>query len=231
MIWYFPRGGADYDRSLTFRGVPAEEVARWRAALITFFKKLTVRHGRPLVLKSPPHTARIGLLLGLFPGARFVHIHRDPYVVFRSTRHMIRAVQPIFRLQECPTPGEDDRIISVSTEMYDAFFAERSLVADGRLCEVSYEDLERGPVGVVRSIYEALGLSGFEDLRPRLEGYLGTIAGCRKDRHDELPEPLRRRIAHEWGRSFDEWGYERWPTEPGRPDGTRAGEPDGGDHR
>ena len=27
--------------------------------------------------------------------------------------------------------------------------------------------------------------------------------------YDELPEPLRRRIAHDWGRSFDEWGYER----------------------
>ena len=122
MGWYFPRGGADYDRYLTFRGVPDEEVARWGHALTTFLKKLTLRYGRPLVLKSPPHTARIRLLLGLFPDARFVHIHRDPYVVFRSTRHMIRAVQPVFRLQECPTPDGDDAIISVYTEMYDAYF-------------------------------------------------------------------------------------------------------------
>jgi hypothetical protein len=64
-------------------------------------------------------------------------------------------------------------------------------------------------VGAVCSVYEALGLSGFEDVRPRLETYLGSIAGYRKNRHDELPEPLRRRIAHEWGRSFDEWGYDR----------------------
>jgi hypothetical protein len=209
MIWYFPRSGAAYDRYLTFRGVPAEETARWGAALTRFFKKLTVRYGRPLVLKSPPHTARIGLLLALFPDARFVHIHRDPYVVFRSTRHMIRAVQPIFRLQEFPTPDGDDTIIPVYTEMYDAYFEERGLIPQGRLCEVSYEDLEREPVGVVRSIYESLGLSGFEDLRPRLEGYLGTVADYRKNRHEELPEPLRRRIAQEWGRSFDEWGYER----------------------
>ena len=110
--WYFPRGLAHYDRYLTFRGVPDEEVARWGHALTMFLKKLTLRHGRPLVLKSPPHTARIRLLLGLFPDARFVHIHRHPYDVFRSTRHMIRAVQPVFRLQDCPTPDGDDRIIS-----------------------------------------------------------------------------------------------------------------------
>ena len=93
--------------------------------------------------------------------------------------------------------------------MYDAYFEERGLIPEGRLCEVGYEDLERDPVGVVGSVYESLGLSGFEDVRPRLEGYLGSIAGYRKNRHDDLPEPLRRRIADEWGRSFDEWGYDR----------------------
>jgi hypothetical protein len=104
--------------------------------------------------------------------------------------------------------------------MYDAYFEERGLIPEGRLCEVSFEALEREPIGVVRSTYESLGLSGFVDLRPRLEGYLGTIAGYRKNRHDELPEPLRRRIAHEWGRSFDEWGYESWRNDPGQPDQT-----------
>jgi Sulfotransferase family len=94
MGWCFPGDGAIYDRYLTFREVRESEVVRWEHALMTFLKKLTVRYGRPLVLKSPPHTARIRLLLGLFPDARFVHIRRDPYVVFRSTRHMIRAAQP-----------------------------------------------------------------------------------------------------------------------------------------
>ena len=208
MDWYFPGDGAVYDRYLTFREATDGEVVRWENALTLFLKKLTLRHGRPLVLKSPPHTARIRLLLGLFPDARFVHIHRDPYVVFRSTRHMIRAVQPLYHLREGPIQDGDDRILSVYNEMYDVYFEERGLIPDGRLCEVSYEDLERDPVGVVGSVYESLGLTGFEAFRPRLEGYLATIDGYRKNRLDELPESLRRRIAHEWGRSFDEWGYQ-----------------------
>jgi hypothetical protein len=209
LAWCFPGDGSGYDRYLTFREATDGEAARWGHALTTFLKKLTLRYGRPLVLKSPPHTARIRLLLGLFPDARFVHIRRDPYVVFRSTRHMMRAAQPLYHLRDEPIQDSDDRIISVYAEMYDAFFEERGLIPEGRLCEVGFEDLERDPVGVVGSVYEALGLSGFEDVRPRLEGYLGSIAGYRKNRHDKLPEPLRRRIAHEWGRSFDEWGYDR----------------------
>jgi omega-hydroxy-beta-dihydromenaquinone-9 sulfotransferase len=78
MTWNFPGDSVDYHRYLTFQHVPDEEVTRWKLALTTFLKKLTVRFRRPLVLKSPPHTARIRLLLGLFPNARFVHIHRNP---------------------------------------------------------------------------------------------------------------------------------------------------------
>jgi hypothetical protein len=209
MGWYFPRDRADYDRCLTFRGVPDEDVARWGHALTTFLKKLTLRHDRPLILKSPPHTARIRLLLGLFPDARFVHIHRDPFQVFRSTRHMIRSVQPVFRLQGCPPQDGDDTILGVYTEMYDAYFEQRGMIPGGRLCDVGYEDLERDPIRVVGSIYGSLGLAGFEDLRPRLETYLGSIAGYRKNQLLGLAEPLRLRIAQEWGQSFDEWGYER----------------------
>ena len=209
MAWYFPRGGSVHDRYLTFRGVPDRDIARWESSLTAFLKKLTLKLGRPLVLKSPPHTARIRRLLGLFPDARFVHIHRDPYEVFRSTRHLIRTVQPVFRLQECPPPDGDDAILGSYTEMYDAYFEQRGQVPEGRLCDVGYEDLERDPFGVVGAIYESLGLAGFDDVRPSLEGYLASIEGYRKNNHMDLSEPLRSRIAHEWGRSFEEWGYAR----------------------
>jgi omega-hydroxy-beta-dihydromenaquinone-9 sulfotransferase len=209
MGWCFPADVARYDRYLTFRDAQESDVDRWKHTLTMFFKKLTLRHGRPLVLKSPPHTARIRLLLSLFPDARFVHIHRDPYVVFRSTTHLVRAVQPLYHLRDGPLQDGADRILSIYTEMYDAYFDERGLIPEGRLYEVAYEHLEREPANVIESIYQSLGLSGFGELEPRLNYYLGTIADYRKNRHDEISEELRRRIACEWGRSFDEWGYER----------------------
>jgi len=45
---------------------------------------LTPPHHQPgarLLLKSPVHTSRVGLLLQLFPQAQFVYLHRDPLTV------------------------------------------------------------------------------------------------------------------------------------------------------
>jgi hypothetical protein len=41
--------------------------------------------GKRLLLKNPVNTARMGLLFEMFPSAKCIHIHRDPYDVFRST--------------------------------------------------------------------------------------------------------------------------------------------------
>lgn len=210
LAWSFPRNAASYERFLTFREATEEEVAAWKASLLRFLKALSLRHGRPLVLKSPPHTARIRLLLDLFPDARFVHIRRDPFEVFRSTRHMIESTMRYWRLQS-PPGGEDveGSILRTYREMYDAYFEQRVLVPAGRLCEVAYEDLERDPIGSAGAIYDALDLPGFDAARPRLEEYVGSIAGYRKNTHPDLPDPLRLRIAREWGRNFEEWGYPR----------------------
>lgn len=207
MGWVFPRGGADYEKYLTFRGVPDEDLARWKSAFVRFLKKVTLVADRPLLLKSPPHTARVRLLLELFPEARFIHIHRHPYAVFRSTKHLWEAGPPYWQVQR-PAPGDpDDRIIATYNTMYGAFFEERGLIPDGQSCEVGFEALEREPVGQIEAIYRTLGLPGFPSVRARLEDYLGTIAGYRKNEFPELPEPLRRRISREWRRSFDEWHY------------------------
>lgn len=41
-----------------------------------------------LLIKSPVHTARVKLLLELFPDAQFIYIHRHPFDVFKSAVNM-----------------------------------------------------------------------------------------------------------------------------------------------
>ena len=205
--WAFPRRWAHYDRYLTFHGVPTEEVERWKGAFVFFLKKLTLKYGRPLLLKSPPHTCRVRLLLELFPDARFVHIHREPFTVFQSMRKLFKTAIPGMRLQVSEDRHLDAWILRTYRTMYDVFFEERGLIPPGRYHEVCFEELEKDPVGQLRQVYRGLGLDGFDAVEPPLRRYLDSLAGYRKNEYADLPPELRRRVADEWRRCFAEWGY------------------------
>jgi hypothetical protein len=208
MGWVFPRRREYYDRYLTLKDVPQVEIAEWKNAFLLFLNKLTFIYDRPLVLKSPPHTARIKLLLKMFPEAKFVHIHRNPYDVFHSTRKMLKSVAELHRLQSASTTSElDDWILRMYRKMYDAYFEDRSLIPAGQFCEVGFEQLEQDPVGQVRRIYEALQLPDFRHVQSEVQAYVNSISDYRKNSFPGLPEQLRQRITNDWQRSFQEWGY------------------------
>jgi omega-hydroxy-beta-dihydromenaquinone-9 sulfotransferase len=203
----FPRRAAHYDRFLTFRGAPPQAAEEWKSSLRLLLKKLMLRHGKPLILKSPPHTCRIKLLLGMFPEARFVHIHRDPYAVFQSMIHTYATGLPFGRLQRTDEVDWAERVIRQYKELYAAFFEERCLIAAGHFHELGFEALEKDPVGEVRQLYEALGLPEFAKVEPTLRAYVDSLSGYRKNVLPELAPDVRHRIAGEWGRCFEEWGY------------------------
>jgi LPS sulfotransferase NodH len=206
--WTFPRREAFYDRYLTFRKASADDIRRWQDGLRLFLKKLTWKYQRPLILKSPQHTARIRLLLEMFPDARFIHIHRNPYQVFHSTRKLYDKVISRNHLHAHPHGDQiNELILKRYNEMYDAFFEERGLIPEGQYCELGFEELEADKVGQVARIYQALNLAGFEQHRPALQKYVDSIANYEKNVHPEMDEHLRRRIGEAWKRSFDEWGY------------------------
>jgi hypothetical protein len=207
IAWAFPRRAEQYGRYLTLRKVSGAEVAEWQSALAFFVQKLSFKYGKPLVLKSPGHTCRIKLLLELFPQAKFVHIHRNPYHVFQSTLHTVRKVVPWWALQRPDYSNLEEETLHQYKEVYDAFFQERGLIPKGHFCEVSFADLEADPIQQVRGIYEALALPDFGHVEPILRRYLDSIGGYRKNTFPELASDLRARIAREWRRCFEEWGY------------------------
>jgi hypothetical protein len=207
MSWVFPRRRDHYDRYLTFRGVSQREIEQWQEALLLLIKKLTWKYGRPLVLKSPPHTARIKLLLQMFPQARFVHIHRNPYVVFPSTRRTFEVNIGMHCLQSLWPSDLDEWILRQYRTMYDVFFEERRLIPEGHFQEVCFEELEKDPMEQMRQLYAALDLPTFEQSEPALRRYVDSIAGYKKNAFPDLPADLRARIAAEWRPCFEEWGY------------------------
>lgn len=174
-----------------------------------FVRRHAARDPRPMVLKSPPHTARIHLLRTLFPDARFVHVHRDPYEVFRSTRHLVDTGPWFTYLQVPDLDAVDERILRWYTELYDGWFEERAEIPANRVSEVAFDDLRRDPIGTLRRVYAEVELGPFEPAQAAVEAHLARVAGHPRNEYPPLAPAERARVAEAWGRSFDAWGYPR----------------------
>jgi hypothetical protein len=203
----FPRRRDEFRKFLTFKTAGPADVADWQQAFLTFIKKVQWRSQRPLLLKSPQHTARIRLLLELFPEAKFVHIHRDPFRVFQSSRRTFETMFAWHGLQRPELESLDDWIIEQYREMFEAFFEQQNLIPPGRFHQLSFEKLERDPVEQVREVYRALDLPDFRVIEPKLHGYVASLAGYRKNEFSDLSLELKQRLRHEWAVSFEKWGY------------------------
>ena len=152
-----------------------------------FLQKLTWKYGRPLVLKSPPHTARIRLLLELFPDARFVHIRRDPYAVFRVHPAHVPDERSSCTASSAPA-GRPRRLDPRQYRaMYDAFFEERGLIPAGRLAEVGFEDLEADPSARSAASTRRLGLPDFGAAEPALRRYSTRSRATRRTPSRSFP--------------------------------------------
>jgi hypothetical protein len=195
--------------------LPARQLTRWKEAFLLFLHQLSFKDPRRLVLKSPTHTCRIATLLELFPDARFVHIVRDPYIVFPSTVNLWKSLYTTHGLQTPRFDGLEEHVFSTFTHLYERLEAGKRLIPAGRFHEVRYEDLVHDPLGEMRLLYERLELGEFDRVRPRLEQYLTAHEGYKTNRYTALPAALQAEITRRWGAVIRRYGYERpAPSEP-----------------
>lgn len=207
MAWVFPQHKENYLKYLTLRNIPKHELESWQASLVWFLKKVQLKDPRPLLLKSPPHTARIRTLLHLFPGAKFIHIHRHPFDVFKSSRHLFSTIMKWHRLQIDNTNDLDTFVLRQYNEMFDAFFEDWPAIPPEQCVEISFSDLEREPMAQLEKIYSALSLSGFEDSKTNFTAFLEKRSAYKKNNHHPLASEEKSKVADHWKRSFQKWNY------------------------
>ena len=202
----FPNHPPPYNEFLNMEDTEEEDLSRFKQALKGFVQSLTYYKKKPLVLKSPPHTGRIEVLAELFPGAKFIHIVRDPYVLFPSTRKTWESLDYSQAFQRPNHKNLDEYILDSLVQMYEGFERQRTAMEPNQICDVHYEDLARDPVGEVRRVYAQLELGDFENIREPLELYLETQRDYRPNEHALKPE-ISAAIASRWGRYFEQYGY------------------------
>ena len=160
------------------------------------------------MLKSPPHTCRIRLLLELFPEARFLHIHRDPFQVYQSTMGLLDRGLKLTRLQTDRGFDWSERTLRVYKEMHDVFFEERSLIPEGQFSEIAFSELEADPIGQLRRAYRELSLPDFTECEPAIRSYAESLGDYRRNQFSTLAPALHANIARRWSRAFEEFGYQ-----------------------
>ncbi|MFO8078498.1 MAG: sulfotransferase [Thermoplasmatota archaeon] len=133
--WCFPKNMGLYDRYVWLDDVSESVKDDFKKTYLYLLNKATIKNnGRCLLLKNPSNTARIKLLLEMFPDAKFVHIHRNPYHQFLSMSRFMKIVIPLYCLQTPPSFDEvEEHLLGMYEHMYRAYLAERKLVPKDHL--------------------------------------------------------------------------------------------------
>ncbi|MEM8935819.1 MAG: sulfotransferase [Pseudomonadota bacterium] len=211
---YFPRAFAEnLQRGLFFDGCTTSEIRAWRRRFTYFLRKLYVQQGeKPLLIKNPVYTGRFAMLREMFPGAKFVHIHRNPFDVFMSMRNFYSKLLKEFALQGYDHVDIDEVILSVYERMMRAYEQDAEEASSDELIELRYEDLDEDPMASLEKIYAGLSINGYAEARPAFERYLGTVKSFKKNKFgysDEAAAKVEARL----GYFLQKWGYQRPSTE------------------
>ncbi len=203
----FPNEPAVDMNYLDFDGVSEEEKRAWMTALRSFLLKVSVGTGRPLIIKSPTHTGRVGSLAREFPEAKFIHITRDPRDLFPSTCRLWRGLDDVQALQKPKHDNDEDYVVECLKRMYKAFHEQRKLIDSARIIDVRFEDLTTNPVETLRSIYETLRLSDFESVEMTICEWADSEHQTYQRNQHQLPPAKEEMILDEWQDYFERYGY------------------------
>ena len=147
------------------------------------------------------------MLLEMFPNAKFIYIHRNPYEVYSSTRVLYtKAVSTQF-LQEFSDDEIEERILFSYKKTLERYLEFRDLIPKDQLTEVAYADLDNQPLEEMKRMYEHLKLGDYNAVEPAFKEYLDSVKNFKKNKPIVIPEHILQRIHTDWKFAFDEWGY------------------------
>lgn len=207
---YFPRAFAEnLQRGLFLDGCSTADIRGWRQQFRYFLRKLYLHQGeRPLLIKNPVYTGRAAMLREMYPTAKFIHIHRNPYDVFVSMRNFYSKLLKEFALQSYDHVDIDEAIFSVYDRMMQAYEADTADMSGEELVELRYDELDAAPIAAVEKVYSQLGFGGFEPAKERFERYLASVSSFKKNEFSYSDEAAAK-VEHRLAPWLEKWGYER----------------------
>lgn len=205
---HFPRNAEEqYQKSVHFNGLSTEEKTKWKATYLTLIKTVTfANQGKRLLSKNPSNTARITTLLELFPQARFIHIYRNPYMVYLSTKKMRHNVLRQLALQDTSEDDIEKHVIHDYIALMERFFEQKKTLTPDQLVEIRYEDFISDPLAQVKQIYQQLKLPGLDHALPEMKKYLKKQSKYKTNVY-AIDKKIIDYVDEHWKFTIDHWSY------------------------
>lgn len=172
--WYFPKETrAIADEYLLDKTASEKDKAAWKNNFKRFVMRCVLNtNGIRFISKNPPHTARIPELLELYPNAKFIFIHRNPYEVVRSTNAFYKSILEGIKLQDISEEQLMSDILHVYKELIKKYEKDKVIIPKGQLIEITYQELTSDSKAVIQKIYKDLFQDDFSRVEPSLDKYL-----------------------------------------------------------
>ncbi|MEM0979029.1 MAG: sulfotransferase [Cyanobacteria bacterium P01_H01_bin.58] len=206
---YFPKHfSKNFNAGIFFEGCTAAEIDTWCWTMQHLCKKLQIQYPeQQLLIKNPVYTARVKLLKQLFPNAKFVHIYRNPYVVFQSTLNFYKKLLKELALQGFDQVPYRQIVLESYPKMMQALLEDTASLAGTDFIEIRFEEFETDPLKYLRQIYSQLSLAGWETAEPYFSAYLSSQKNYQKNRYAFPQEDIQQVAAH-WHTFLERWDYQ-----------------------
>lgn len=174
---YFPNNfDVTFNKGLFFQGASQAEVAHWKNAFSKNCEKIAaVYPQKTILIKNPVYTARLKEVLTVYPDARFIHIHRNPYKIFFSMRNFYHQLFKEFSLQPPKVADIDTHILTTYVRMMTKLEHDVASLSKNQYIEIAYQDFVISPLQTLELIYKVFGLTNYSNDKNLFVSYLDSI--------------------------------------------------------
>jgi len=208
--FWLPNNQSYFEKYNLFKNISFQEKIGWQKDYDYLLRLIYHLNGKKnLILKNPHNTGRVKELLDSYPNAKFVYIHREPYVVYSSTRHLFRRTIKAQFLQFMSEKELEDLIITNGALTVKKYLQDRTLLNETNLVELSFAELEKNPIEEMQKIYTRLGIPHFEESSESMKEYIESVMGYEKNTFSHLSIREINKLNTEWDFWFKTWGYKK----------------------
>ncbi|MEX0648067.1 MAG: sulfotransferase [Balneolaceae bacterium] len=204
----FPENAWDYFNKYLFLDTAnAKEKEQWKQDYQYLIQKISFKNnGKQVLVKSPGNSCRVVNILEMYPGARFIFIHRNPYDVFYSSKKLWNTLLDNLALQNFSERQMELEIIRTYKKLMKRYLLQKQKIPAGQLAEVRFQDFISDPVNELHSVYEQLRLKGFTKARSRINHFLENKEKATSGSY-EYEKRVISVINRNWEFAFKQWQY------------------------